>query len=255
MANQLTTLFTGRQKIHLREVPSTNSYLSEMQRSERLTEGAAVVAEFQTHGRGQAGNQWQSDRGQNLLVTFVFYPTFLNIQNVFLLNMGVAVALADFATEYLGEGVKLKWPNDLYYENRKLGGVLIENSIYDYQIRQAIIGIGVNVNQEIFSNELLNPASFKNITSINYDLMDVFNRLCNALEHRYLQLRRGEFQQLREDYHKHLLRHGKWEWFETDSRKFKGMVMGVNAQGRLMVQNEEGHTEHFDMKAIKYIFG
>lgn len=254
MAKQLTTLFTGRHRIALREVPSTSAYLAEYQRSNRLPEGAAVTALSQDKGRGQGLNSWHSEPGMNLLVSYVFYPNFLNAYNVFRLNMAVATALGDFAKDALGDEVRIKWPNDLYYGKSKLGGVLIENSIYDFQVRQSIVGIGVNINQLDFPADLPNPISFAKVTGLRYDLDEVFNDLSIALERRYLQLKNNGELAIREDYHRHLLRHGKWEWFQDGNRRFEGMVMGVNKEGQLMIQNREGHTENFGMKEIKYIF-
>ncbi|MFM2134806.1 MAG: hypothetical protein RL021_206 [Bacteroidota bacterium] len=254
MSKELTTLFTGRHRIALREVPSTNSHLSGLLRESRLPEGAAVTAYVQTEGRGQGENNWHSAPGLNLLVSYVFYPTFLNAYNAFHLNMAVSTALGDFAALYLGEDVRIKWPNDLYCGNRKLGGILIENSIYDFQIRQSIIGIGVNVNQPSFPDELPNPVSFFQVTGKALQLDEVFASLSQCLERRYLQLKAFGEKGIREDYHRHLLRHGKWEWFQEGERRFEGMVMGVNRNGHLLIQNKEGHTEDFGTKQVKYLF-
>lgn len=254
MSKELTTLFTGRHRVALREVLSTNSYLSGLLREGRLPEGAAVTAYLQNAGRGQGENLWHSAPGLNLLVSYVFYPSFLNAYNAFQLNMAVATALGDFATHYLGDQVRIKWPNDLYYGNRKLGGVLIENSIYDFQVRQAIIGIGINVNQPSFPDDLPNPVSFFQITGKAHVLDEVFATLSQCMESRYLQLKASGEKGIREDYHRHLLRHGKWEWFQQGERRFEGMVMGVNKNGHLLIQNKEGHTEDFGMKQVKYLF-
>jgi BirA family biotin operon repressor/biotin-[acetyl-CoA-carboxylase] ligase len=238
----------------LREVASTNSYLSELLREVRLPEGAAVTAYYQEAGRGQRDNPWHSAPGLNLLVSYVFYPVFLNAYSVFQLNMAVSVALGDFAASFLGDTVRIKWPNDLYYANKKLGGLLIENSIYEFQVRQSIVGIGININQPSFPEDLPNPVSFHQVTGQAYMLDDLFASLSNCLERRYLELKRNGEKGIREAYHRHLLRHGKWEWFQEGDRRFEGMVMGVNKDGHLLIQNKEGHTENFGAKEVKYLF-
>ena len=249
----LNTLFTGQKRIDFDTVSSTNSYLSDLQKTDRLPEGTIVTARFQASGKGQYGNGWESAKGENLLLSFLWYPQFVELHQAHYLNMAFAVAVSDLAVDLLQQEVSIKWPNDIYFGNKKLGGMLMENVLGQDKIKQAILGIGMNVNQVQFSPLLPNPISLKNITGNHFDLESLKNGLCNFLEQRYLQLRKGDFLAIREIYHQRLYRHGKWEWFEAYGRKFKGMIMGVNRDGQLMIQEESGHSSVHDMKQIRYL--
>ena len=250
----LNTLFTGQKRIDLDTISSTNSYLSDLQKTDRLPEGTILTARFQESGKGQYGNPWESSKGENLLLSFLWYPQFVELHQLHYLNMAFAVAVSDLVIDVLEQQVSIKWPNDIFVGDKKLGGMLIENVFGEDKIKQSILGIGMNVNQVQFSDALPNPISLKSITGNHYDLESLKNGLCNFLEQRYLQLRKGDFLAIREIYHQRLYRHGKWEWFEASGRKFKGMIMGVNRDGQLMIQEESGHSTVHDMKQIRYLF-
>lgn len=239
----------------LREVESTNAYLNAVQRSQRSPEGTAVLAGFQTGGRGLQGNQWLSERDANLLVSFLFYPTFLNTRTVFQLTMAVSVSLVEAVAEAYALDLKVKWPNDIYYGNRKVGGILIENTIYDFEVRQSIVGIGLNVNQTEFPTELPNPVSLRQILGRELSTEALYVSICRNLEKNYLQLKSSGDKQIREAYHRCLLRRGDWAWYEVSGKRMEGMILGVNQEGRLMMQEQSGHSQHFDPKTIRYLFG
>jgi BirA family biotin operon repressor/biotin-[acetyl-CoA-carboxylase] ligase len=253
MTRSLDTLFTGRNHIALDTVASTNTYMAELQRTERLPEGTAVTALSQDGGRGQYGRHWHSEHGLNLLVSYLFYPTFLDTHLLQYLNMTFALGVSDLITELLKENVRIKWPNDIYYQDKKVAGLLTENNLGEDKVRQTILGIGLNVNQEIFPETLPNPVSLKMVTGEDYALLDMLNGLSNALERRYLQLRRGDLQGIRLEYHQRLYLHGKWEWFEAQGKRFKGMIMGVNRDGQLMIQEDSGRSSVYEMKQIRYL--
>jgi BirA family biotin operon repressor/biotin-[acetyl-CoA-carboxylase] ligase len=146
------TLFTGQQLVWLPTCPSTNSEAQSLIVQNRASEGCTVITDFQTAGRGQRGNQWVAAPAENLMLSVVWQPTFLAATEQFRLSQAVALAVHDWATALLGPDPKLKvkWPNDLYYGNQKLGGLLIENSLSGTKIQYSIIGIGLNINQQAF---------------------------------------------------------------------------------------------------------
>src|ERR1035441_10550859 len=146
----MQTLFIGKNLITLDSVASTNNFAKDMLSNTRPVEGTAIMAKEQYAGRGQMGNAWETESGKNLTCSFILYPEFLEADKQFFLNMAVALAVKDFCEHVLHDEIKIKWPNDIYYHDKKLGGILIENSISGNKISSSVIGIGINVNQTAF---------------------------------------------------------------------------------------------------------
>ncbi len=253
MQKELTTLFTGRQVIVMDSVDSTNTYLSQLLKSQIVAEGCAIRAISQKSGRGQIGSRWISEDGKNLLVSFVFYPTFVVPRNLFLLNKTYALGVYDFISSILGSDCSIKWPNDIYWKNKKLGGLLVENTITTSVITNSILGIGLNVNQIDFPTSMPNPSSLALIQPSTYLLDDIFNGLSNSIEGRYLQLKRGEKATLDADYQKALFRCEEWAFYEDKKGKFPGCIKGVDNQGLLKIEDEDGDMRMYDLKEIKYL--
>src|ERR1700752_298971 len=146
----LKTLFVGKNAIWLKETPSTNLSAYEMLSMNRLPEGSAVLAKFQTKGKGQFGTQWESEKEKNILASFVFYPGFLEPKELFMLNQAIALGVYDCVKQVVKKKVSVKWPNDIYVGDKKIAGILIENSITFSDVNYSIAGVGLNVNQEKF---------------------------------------------------------------------------------------------------------
>jgi BirA family biotin operon repressor/biotin-[acetyl-CoA-carboxylase] ligase len=253
MKKELTTLFTGRHYTLLPEIDSTNTYLSNILGNISLPEGSVIRAVNQLHGRGQKGSAWESEEGKNLLLSFLFYPKFLDPRRVFMLNKTFALAVYDFVTIWLKNHVSIKWPNDIYWKKKKLSGMLIENSMNGSSISHCILGVGININQKIFGKELTNAISFAIIKRKEFDLEELFNSLCSCIEVRYLQLKNGEFEKLDHDYHSILFSSGKWKIYESEGLRFKGLIKGVEENGKLMVELKNGSVKKFDLKEIKFV--
>jgi BirA family transcriptional regulator, biotin operon repressor / biotin---[acetyl-CoA-carboxylase] ligase len=250
---ELTTLFTGRHCIELDEVDSTNSYLSGYINGNLIPEGSAVRTFHQTGGRGQKGARWHSEAGKNLIQSFAFYPTFLPAKDVFQLNKAFALGVYDFVSNLLGEGVRIKWPNDIYYDSLKIGGLLIENAVYGSRLSSCILGIGININQTVFPAELHNPASFSTIKQKTFNLETLFASLCSFLEKRYLNLKSGGVQIIEKDYLAVLYGLGELKKFQSGGEIFHGVIRGVNESGKLVVQREDGREGKFDIKEIVFL--
>jgi len=253
MNNGLQTLFTGRQMIHLETVDSTNSFINKLLLHDRLPEGAAILSHEQTAGRGQAGEQWISEQGKNILVSIIYYPSFISIQRVFMLSKAFSLGVYDCIREILREDVKIKWPNDIYFRNKKLGGILIENSIRNSVLNHTLLGIGLNLNQEVFPATLPNPVSLKMILGKELDLHEFFNGLCNSLEHRYLQLKAGHTEDINEDYLNALYRFGEFHDYQNNAEKFKGKITGIGDDGKIMMIRENGIIEKYDFKEVRFV--
>ncbi|WP_354585510.1 biotin--[acetyl-CoA-carboxylase] ligase [Hymenobacter sp. UYCo722] len=229
------TLFTGQQLVWLPACASTNSEAQALILQNRASEGCTVITDFQTAGRGQRGNQWQGAPAENLMLSVVWQPTFLAATEQFRLSQAVALGVHDWATALLGPDpkLKLKWPNDLYYGNQKLGGILIENSLSGPKIQYSIIGIGLNINQQEMA--LPTAISFALLTGRAYDRANLAARLLECLERRYLQLRAGQVGTLRHDYLQALYRYQEIHPFIIDGKTVSGQIVGVEEDGRLAV--------------------
>ena len=146
------TLFIGKKVIYLPSCHSTNSIASELVIKGDAISGQIVITDFQSSGRGQRGNEWESEEGENLLFSIIVNAEFLDPSECFMLNIVTSLALIDTLDEYVNSNIKVKWPNDIYYDQRKICGMLIENYIKSNSIKFSVIGIGLNVNQKSFSN-------------------------------------------------------------------------------------------------------
>jgi len=253
MNKDLTTLFTGRNKIVRSSVDSTNLYLSDLLKNQPLPEGTAIVASWQSEGKGQAGTNWFSKPGKNLLLSVVYYPTFLHPENLFSLSMAISLGVRDYLANLAGDHITVKWPNDIFWKNHKLAGILIETSIQKEMVTQAIIGIGININQEIFPPEIPNAISLANILGFPFDLNMEFNSLCSFLENRYLQLKELKLSEIRNAYESALFRRSEWHSFSHHGRIFNGKINGVNERGMLCLETEEKKILPFDLKELRFV--
>lgn len=229
----------GSRYERLGTVDSTNDRLWALA-GHGIPEGYALSADFQDKGRGQSGASWFSDEGENILSSIYLQPVFLAVGAHFQLNMAMCLAVADFCRHYLGEGIQIKWPNDIYYHEKKLAGLLIENSIQGNRILETVVGMGININQGYFPPTLPNPISFLNITGRYYKLSDLLPILFVSLENRYHQLRAGQFDKLRFDYHQQLLGKDVQRRFHCQGRDVFASIRGVDQEGRLLLDGPEG---------------
>ena len=246
------TLFTGQQLLWLPACASTNSEAQALIVQNRASDGCTVITDFQTAGRGQRGNQWEGAAAENLMLSVVWQPTFLAAAEQFQLSQAVALGVHDWASALLGNDpkLKLKWPNDLYYGDQKLGGILIENTLSGPKIQYSIIGIGLNINQQRFA--VPTATSISQLTGRAYVRETLAARLLECLEGRYLQLRAGQVGRLRQAYLQVLYRFQESHFYMMDGKKTSGQIVGVEADGRLAVAvgNE---LRRFGMQEIRYL--
>jgi BirA family biotin operon repressor/biotin-[acetyl-CoA-carboxylase] ligase len=249
----LKTSFVGKNAIWLEETPSTNLSAYEMVTVNRLPEGSAVLAKFQTQGRGQFGTQWESERGKNLLVSFIFYPTFLEPKNLFMLNKTIALGVYDYVKSVAKKNVTVKWPNDIYVGDRKIAGLLIENSITFSDVNYSIAGIGLNVNQEKFGSFTVPATSLKLIKKKNMQPENCFHHLCTCLEERYLVLKHKKFEDISSEYKRVMYRFGEFHSFRVKQTVFKAKIIDVMTDGKLVLQYQNGRWESFQFKEIAFV--
>jgi BirA family biotin operon repressor/biotin-[acetyl-CoA-carboxylase] ligase len=251
------TLFVGQKVQYLPSCQSTIDEASAMITQGGVNntlpeEGIIVVTDFQTAGRGQRGNVWEAEPGQNLMIALILRPSFLTASEQFWLNMAVSLGIYDALVPLLGDSLRIKWPNDLYVNNKKLGGILIENSIQGYRIAWSVAGIGINVNQIEFpiptATSLQQEAPFPD----GYSLPGLLSTLCESLERRYLQLKGGQRETLKADYLGIMYRYQETHEFSRDGERFRGTIVGIDEAGRLAIA-EEDTTKYYAFKEVQFI--
>ena len=220
---------------NLSEVDSTNNYAMRQVQAQMAVHGATWFAHYQNAGKGQRGKGWNAGYGQNIIMSCLLEPNFIDIDNQFLLNATVALACFDFFNSYSGDNTSIKWPNDIYWKDRKAGGILIENVVLGKKLKFSIAGMGININQTLFPANLPNPVSLKEITGKSFDVIALAKELCQALDDRWDQLNSGKHEQLRDEYLKHLYKLGETATFRKNNQLFNGIVTGVNKNGELLI--------------------
>jgi BirA family transcriptional regulator, biotin operon repressor / biotin---[acetyl-CoA-carboxylase] ligase len=258
LLSDLTTLFTGRNLIKLAITDSTNRYLSNLLDEEKPGDGTAVLADCQSAGEGMASNHWHSEYGKNLLLSILFLPHFLDTKKIFLFNKAIAVAARNFIAQIVDQitykrRVCIKWPNDIYVNNEKICGIKIEITIRGSQLQNVIVGIGLNINQTQFPDDLPNPVSLKLISGKNYSVDDCFHFLCNELEKQYLTLKAGHYEKINRQYLQYLYRLNKPGEFEDTTGIFNGVIKDVDENGRLCIETPDGNISKYEMKDVRYV--
>jgi BirA family transcriptional regulator, biotin operon repressor / biotin---[acetyl-CoA-carboxylase] ligase len=244
------TLFLGKNVVFVPECHSTNTVLLDIAQKTSLSEGTLVITNKQTNGRGQRGSGWEAEEGKNLTMSLLLNPTFLSVKDQFYLPIAISLAVHDFVSEGLPSQVKIKWPNDVMVGERKIAGILIENSLTSEKLQQSVVGIGLNVNQKIFS--IATATSLAMETQKEFDISTELSRLLEKLENRYLQLRAGKKRKLNEAYLKNLYWIGESHAFAVQGQQLIGKIEGIDESGKLKV-NCAGIINYYDLKEISFL--
>jgi BirA family biotin operon repressor/biotin-[acetyl-CoA-carboxylase] ligase len=252
--NTFSTLFIGQNFIKLSSVDSTNNYLKVLlSKSEPVPDGTVIMAEEQYAGRGQQHQTWHASPGQNLTFSLLLKPAFLAIKDQFMLNMAVSIALNEALLPMLGTGVRIKWPNDIYYGNQKLGGILIENSISGQSFKSSIIGIGINVNQQVFHADLQERAiSVHQILHQDVNLTALLAVICSQIESQYLKLKTNTYRTLTEEYLKRLYKFKQRAAYRHNGQLFEGTITGISELGMLIIESD-GKEMAYYFKEVEFL--
>jgi BirA family transcriptional regulator, biotin operon repressor / biotin---[acetyl-CoA-carboxylase] ligase len=245
-----TTLFLGKRLIFMPECHSTNDVLLLLCQNEPAPEGTIIITANQTAGRGQRGNRWETEPGKNLTFSLLLKPGFLDIRKQFFLNILFSLGIRDYLTKSATSKVQIKWPNDIMLEEKKIGGVLIENQLIGTSINNTVVGIGLNINQQEFS--ITTATSLRVDAGHDFDLNEALERLLKDLEVRYLQLRALKEDVLLRDYLEHLYMKDRPFRFGDRDGDFEGVIRGIDSIGRLLVE-KHGHINSYDLKEIRYV--
>jgi BirA family biotin operon repressor/biotin-[acetyl-CoA-carboxylase] ligase len=240
----------GKNLVYVPECHSTNTIAYELCQRTSAVEGTMIVTDNQTRGRGQRGNEWFSEAHKNLTFSIILKPVFVKPVDQFNLTMAISLALRDFLTQRVKRQVKIKWPNDILIGDKKLSGILIENSLAGDAIQYSVVGIGLNVNQDSFL--MKTATSMKEIVGQEFILTEELSLLMEFLEQRYLHLRSGKINDLRNDYLNSLYGKGESRKFIDETGEWQGIIEGVNQWGKLIIY-KHGLLKSFDLKEIVFI--
>lgn len=219
----------------------------------QYVEGDIILAQRQTAGRGQRGHTWESREGENLTFSLLLEPLFLSPSEQFLISECVALGVCDALLHY-GIEAQIKWTNDIYIGDRKLAGILIEHKLQGSALARTVAGIGLNVNQKAFSDDLPNPISMAQATGREFDREEVLQTVTTSLMARYEQLREGGAKELQADYHQRLYRLGQEHCYALpDGSRFRGIIRGVEPTGALRIENERGELLSFLFKEVEFV--
>jgi BirA family biotin operon repressor/biotin-[acetyl-CoA-carboxylase] ligase len=240
--------------IKLNAIDSTNSYLKEISLESRLEDYTVVMAEEQTGGRGQMGTTWQSEAGKNLTVSVFKDVSFLRFEEQYFISMVAALAVANTLRRLKLPKIKIKWPNDILSESHKISGILIENVVKNNELKSAILGIGINVNQKFF-NDLPKASSIHLLTGTLHDVDEVLKTFLKELKTCFKRLEKKELGALKSEYEHQLFRiHKPSTFLLTSGVYLTGYINGVNLQGHLEVLTEDAIIRTYGMKEIKLLY-
>lgn len=251
----METLFIGSNIIFLPEVSSTNSYAIDLLKNVNLCEGSVIHTANQTSGRGQRGNVWNTLPYSNLTASFILNPVFLELKKQYYLYQIAALACYDVMAEILNSSqydIKIKWPNDILVNGKKIAGILIENIVMNNTINRSIVGIGINVKQCEFDNKI-NATSLQLLDDKDHSINQTLEVLCHCLEKYYLMLKNGKFDFILETYLQRLYGLNKWVECEINNKPQTLFVKGISVNGLLNLEDKTGLQKEYDIKEVKWI--
>ncbi|MBJ2176367.1 biotin--[acetyl-CoA-carboxylase] ligase [Aureibaculum sp. A20] len=235
-------------------IDSTNSYLRELMKQSSVKDATVVVAEKQNKGKGQGDNQWSSEEGKNLTFSVLIKFEDLKVVHQFMLNYSISIAIYNVLRYYIPEKLSVKWPNDILSAGKKICGVLSECVLKSSNVSYAIVGIGLNVNQENFSEDLSNATSLKRILNRTIDRDELLEKLLLEIQYQIIGVRKHEFKKIKSQYESILYRNGVPSMFKNaDDQEFLGRIIGTSLMGNLVVELEDESLKEFGLKEIKFI--
>lgn len=255
MTHSPNTLFIGKVLFHFPSLASTNAYASEMLSEIQVSEGTVVSTFHQFAGRGQMGNTWVCPPDENIAMSIILMPKFLSPQRQFLLNCITALAIRDTLARHTDKQVSVKWPNDVLIEDKKVCGILIQNTLSSNQILTSIVGIGLNVNQQTFNPDLPYATSLTIETAHVFDLKAIQKECFETLERYYISLRSGNMHRVERAYLAQLYAYREIRSYELpDGTRFEAKIMGITKTGQLILA-WDGQEQHFNVKEVALVRG
>ncbi|MDO9153210.1 MAG: biotin--[acetyl-CoA-carboxylase] ligase [Paludibacter sp.] len=238
-----------KNSFYIKQTTSTNIFLRDLMNNKSLTEGFVVYTDFQLSGKGQSGNSWESEPKKNLLFSILLYPHHIDIEEQFIISQIVSNAIWNVLSDYCKE-VKIKWPNDIYVNDGKIAGILIENSLCGQTINNTMIGIGLNVNQTDFKSDAPNPVSLRQINKKSFRRKTIMQKIVDNILTIYNEM---DYAQIREDYFNNLYRKDGFYAFRAGNDVFNAQIKAVLPDGRIYMETDDGTTKSFYFKQVEFI--
>lgn len=237
--------------IRLTETDSTNTQAKLLAGDKEIT---LVCAEFQAKGRGQIGNSWESEYGQNLLFSLFLHPNYVVANEQFFLSQAISLAIQQSLAEILNTNdVCIKWPNDIYWKDKKICGILIENTLVGKKIEGSTIGVGLNVNQIIFKSSAPNPVSMRQICGVDVDRLNVLRQIVTRFYGYLDRIKLHDVQPIVSDYFENLYRKEGYFSYRDKFGEFEAKIVDVEPMGHLVLCDEQGQKRKYAFKEVEYI--
>lgn len=239
---------------HINEVDSTNSELRRMIAEGKASNLSILTADFQTSGRGQVGNHWESEPGKNILMSMLMQPEELDVREQYYLSMSISVGVVSCLREYLGDEVVVKWPNDIYVRDQKLAGILIENTLRGINVANSIVGVGLNVNQTTFTSNAPNPVSMKVIANRDFDRDKIVEHLGHSLSISLTRVDAKEYDIILDEYMNILYRNdGIYYPFNDGNGTFEAKIDRVEPDGHIHLIDKKGVDRRYTFKEVEFV--
>lgn len=238
-----------KKDFYISQTHSTNALCWEMNREKELPEGFIVYTDFQTAGKGQPGNSWESEPGKNLLFSIVLHPLHVPMDELFLISKLVNIAIKRTLDDYVTD-VTVKWPNDIYWKDRKLAGILIENSLQGNKIKNVVVGIGLNVNQKTFRSDAPNPVSLLQINDKSLSREKLLLQIRKNIMELYTEFDKDK---INSEYEEGLYRKNGFHTYRTEEEIFQAKIIKVNPDGQLELEKENGERKGFYFKEVQFV--
>ena len=245
--------------IHLKEVDSTNIYLLNNADKFSNEETTVAVSDYQTAGRGMGTNTWESEPDKNLLFSILIHPIWLEPQMQYIISMAHALSLYDVLSSY-SKDVTIKWPNDIYWKERKISGTRIDGNIKAGKLSDMVIGTGININQNEFHGSAPNPVSLTQITGKAYNRQTILNEIIARFK-LYLDIAKSEWtihkdcSTILTEYHKHLFWKEGIHHYEDANGQFDAEFIEVLPNGIMRLKRTDGTISEYEFKEVKYCLG
>jgi BirA family biotin operon repressor/biotin-[acetyl-CoA-carboxylase] ligase len=237
--------------IRLQTTDSTNSHLHRLlAEGQSLPEMTIVSTVEQTAGRGQKGNSWESEPGKNAIFSILLHPTHIPAMGQFILSQAIALAIAETLSGHT-DSISIKWPNDIYWHDKKISGTLIECDLRGKNISNCIIGCGININQTLFVSDAPNPVSLKQITGKDHDTASIISEVADRLLNIYNNVSADD---IRAAYMQRLYRNdGSLYPYEDDNGTFQARICGIEPTGHLLLQTHDGEMRRYEFKEVRFV--
>ncbi len=238
IAKKAKNLMITPKYYHFPIVNSTNSKAKKCYDESKAKEGSIIYCSKQQKGKGRGNNAWYSSENESLCFSVILEPLFLEASNYYQLHKLISISLIESLESFIPEKkLCIKWPNDIYFENKKLGGILINNTIKGSSISLSIIGVGLNINQEKFPEELINPISLKNICGKNFSIDSILKKIGTAFFSNYSKFYK-DLHSFDSEYQQRLYKLGEKSIFIIKNKECTAFIRGVNEEGKILVEHE-----------------